>query len=615
MADRLRAVNLTTNAKIDIKNIDVDSHAHVKWDDVCHREHSQNHSFATLILTYSLSVQLRVITPNALCGKLSANLLIVKMFVPTKSYTPNLTVQRAPHKTDYLVVQNAVVYDTGLSDRARHIAEMIIGFPKNWTIIPKNIATLMGKHVNTIYKYLRELVDYGLLIRTKVKNQFGQWNGYSYFLIEPTEKGGNKASNPVPDKVTVSQKTEFRKAESPKLCPLTNTEINNYLDKELAIDLSPTSLKSEPDERDFWSSDFEDQEAIEVHFCQQTTTPEITSTALVSGEGESSAASYKKPTLDTTKSNRKQRRTAQDKGTWLERGQEKGLWQSEEELKSFMGALYLHADKNPRLHSKGKWVESEIEKTCTNGTGTHWIEYTAGLSIGAADKLPWSDIDGNVDPSFKSYVEQSKFGEAGNSTSRAVELAAQVFASPAKATLMWNEYQRRLERELEEKAKCARLGVTYDAPTVLKPKVEISADRTAQTQQILQIDAAPQLDQPAIAPATVTLEAEDDNKFDNIDWDTLKTESEAKMKLLELGIDMSISKPQPQATPLSAVYGESKPVDQDEVREYNIWLDLAKAKGLVSYGYSESGRLLAVLADDLTALPWKDARSLFGNLD
>ena len=535
------------------------------------------------------------------------------MFVPTKSYTPNLTVQRAPHKKNYTVVQNELWDDEGLSDRARAVAQLILMKPTGWKVIPKDIAKSLGRHVDTVYKYLRELVDYGLLIRTKIKNQFGQWSGYSYDLVEPTVMGGNRASSPVPE--LISEKPVHGESGYGKNRPLINTEINKYSDKELVIDLSPTSLKSEPEERDFWSSDFEDQEAIEVHFCQQTTTPEITSTALVSGEGESSAASYKKPTLDTTKSNRKQRRTAQDKGTWLERGQEKGLWQSEEELKSFMGALYLHADKNPRLHSKGKWVESEIEKTCTNGTGTHWIEYTAGLSIGAADKLPWSDIDGNVDPSFKSYVEQSKFGESGNSTSRAVELAAQVFANPAKATLMWNEYQRRLERELEEKAKCARLGVTYDAPTVLKPKVEISADRTAQTQQILQIDAAPQLDQPAIAPATVTLEAEDDNKFDNIDWDTLKTESEAKMKLLELGIDMSMSKPQPQVTPLSAVYGESKPFDQDEVREYNVWLDLAKAKGLVSYGYSESGRLLAVLADDLTALPWKDARSLFGNLD
>ena len=543
------------------------------------------------------------------------------MFVPTQSYTPNLTVQRAPHTKDYLVIQNAVIYDTGLSDRARTIAAMILGFPTDWKVIPSHIATLLGKHVNTVRKYLSELVDYGLLIRTRLKNKFGHWNGYSYVLVEPTEKGGNQISNPVSEPVSsTSQKTVHRKTVHQNLCPLINTEINDYKDKEVIIHLSPTSLKSEPEERDLWSSDFEDPEVIEAYLCQPIEGLEITSTALVSSGGESSAVSYKKPTLATTKPNRKQRRTAQDKGTWVERGQENGLWQSKEELEGFTVALYSHAANNPRLHSPTKWVESEIEKTCTNGSSFHWIEYQAGLRIGTVNKKPWSDIDGNVDLSFRSYVEQSKFGESGNSTSRAIELAAQVFANPAKATLMWNEYQRRLERELEEKAKCDRLGVTYDAPGVLKPKHEISADRTAETQQVLRIDAAPQIDQPVIAAAATAMlegEAESDYDFDSIDWDTLKTESEAKLKMLALSMDMGISKPQPQVTPLSAVYGESKSVDQDEVKEYNVWLDLAKAKGLVSYGYSDpnSKRLVVVLADDQTAIPWKDAKSLFGTLD
>lgn len=541
------------------------------------------------------------------------------MFVPTQSYTPNLTVQRAPHKTDYLVIQNAVIYDTGLSDRARTIAAMILGFPTGWKIIPNYIATLLGKHVNTIYKYLNELVDYGLLICQRLKDKFGRWNGYSYLLIEPTEKGGNQISNPSSEPTSsTSQKTVHRKTVHQNLCPLINTEINNYQNKEIVIDLSPTPQNLEPEERDFWSSDFEDPEPIETYLCQPIATPEIISTALVSSRGESSAASYKKPTLATTKPNRKQRRTAQDKGTWLERGQENGLWQSQEELDGFMVALHRHAANNPRLHSKGKWVESEIEKTCTNGTSTHWVEYQAELRIGTMDKKPWTDIDGNVDPSFKSYVEQSKFGDSGNSTSRAVELAAQVFADPAKALLMWNEYQRRLERELQEKAKCDRLGVTYDAPGILKPKYEISADRTAQTQQVLRIDAAPQIDQPVIAPATALEgEAESEFDFDNFDWDTLKTESEARQKLLEVGIYLNAPQPQRQVTPLSAAYGEPKSVDQDEVKEFNIWRDLAKAKGLISYGYSnpDSGCLVVVLADDQSAMPWKDARSLFGTLD
>ena len=109
------------------------------------------------------------------------------------------------------------------------------------------------------------------------------------------------------------------------------------------------------------------------------------------------------------------------------------------------------------------------------------------------------------------------------------------------------------------------------------------------------------------------LEAGSDYDFDNVDWEMVAAKAEAKM--LALGVSMSISKLTPQVTPLADIYREPKAIDQDEVKQYNAWLDLAKAKGLVSYGYSDSGRLLVVLADNETAMPWKDARSLFGNFD
>jgi hypothetical protein len=533
------------------------------------------------------------------------------MFVPNQSYIPNLTVQRAPHKANFTVVQNQLMDDKGLSPFARLIAHHIISKPDGWKVIPKNIAVVLNRHVDTIYKYLRELVEYGLLTRCKVKNKFGQWSGYSYVLIEPTEIGGNPHSKTDAEpNNSVQEKTVTSQTIHGKTCSLINTEVNKYQDKKL--DLSPTSLTLELEERDLWDSNLSDPEVIESPIRQQIEAIEATSTALVSREGECSAASYKKPTLATTKN--KQKQAVQSSGTWFERGQENGLWQSKKELDSFMVALHTHAANNPRLTLKGKWVESEIEKTCTNGTGTHWVEYQAGLNIGTIDKLPWSDADGNINLSFRSYVEQSKFGEAGNSTARAVELAAQVFACPAKATLLWNEYQRRLERELEEKAKCDRLGIVYDTPGILKPKYEISTDRTAETQELLQVNAAPQLIQPILSPTTQsTLEAESSHDFDNIDWESITIESEVKLKMLALGINMNISKPKPEITPLSEIYKEPKSIDRTEIDRFNIWLDLAKAQRLVSYGYSDAGVLIVVRADENSAISWQDARSLFGD--
>jgi hypothetical protein len=218
-------------------------------------------------------------------------------------------------------------------------------------------------------------------------------------------------------------------------------------------------------------------------------------------------------------------------------------------------------------------------------------------------------------------------GESGNSTARAVELAAQVLSDPFKAGLMWNEYQRRLEREVAEKAKCELLGVAYDAPCVLKPKPLIDSEATAQTQQLLRIDDASQVCQPAmgsIAPV-LALEAEVEPSESLVvgeaPWDGIAQkmvaieESQSQPvgiveKMERLREKMGFSKP--EVTPLSDVYREPKPVDQLEAVEFKAWYDLAKAAGLVDYSYSDARCHAIVVLVGGEALPWRDARKVLG---
>jgi hypothetical protein len=222
-------------------------------------------------------------------------------------------------------------------------------------------------------------------------------------------------------------------------------------------------------------------------------------------------------------------------------------------------------------------------------------------------------------------------GESGNSTARAVELAAQVLGDPFKAGLMWNEYQRRLEREVAEKAKCELLGVAYDAPCVLKPKPLIDNEATAQTQQLLRIDDASQVCQPAvesIAPA-LALEAEVESAESLVGeapWDAIAAkmvaieESQSQSadpsavgimeKMERLREKMGFSKP--EVTPLSDVYLEPKPVDQVEAVEFKAWYDLVKAAGLVDYSYSDARCHAIVVLVGGEALPWRDARRVLG---
>jgi hypothetical protein len=550
---------------------------------------------------------------------------------------------RTVHTKNFFTAQNEFARDRRISSQARGMMTNLLTRPDNWVINIDFMCEEMCMGIVAVKNALQELETYGYVIRERIRDSAGRFIGARHFIVESPELQDK-------DEILRAFKPKVRKAKiwNPlvrQTDPIRNTESNNYQNEEI-LNLSPTPQKFQyqEEEIDFWldspSESIQPEVAqtksldLEVSNVDQQE-PELTanlSTAIIPDEERSSAVDYIQTTVSNIKPTRKERQSAQRNATWVEFGKENGLWKSLEELQGFMTALYCHAVNNPRLHTPSKWVESEVQKTCDRGTGTHWVEYITGLEVGTIDQKPWTDVSGNVDLSFRSYVEQSKFGESGNSTSRAVELAAQVLSDPFKAGLLWNEYQRRLERELEEKAKCELLGVAYRVAGVLMPKSLVSAAATAQTQQVLGIDAAAPLSQLSIASgatcghvwseatsdpcvagreaiaqsvAVPALEAEVESSLGEAPWDLIA----AKMAML--GEKMGITKSGSAAIPLSEVYGEPKPVNLLEAKEFSVWYDLAKAQGLVDYSYGDSNcHAIVVLADGVTALPWREARDL-----
>lgn len=540
------------------------------------------------------------------------------------AFTANCQIIRADHQTGYNKFQNNFFRNHDLSRTARLVHGYFLSNSDNWHVTLKYAARDLGMCQTTLTKYICELMDKGRIVRERIRSENGWFGGYQYTVFEqPPEKNIDPPPEPPQSrrKISVTEKLDNQNLRVILKTKSTNNQSNK-------LDLSPTPQIWEEDEIDFWSvSDSEpeacqavsfvpaemvDPEPVEINLGYASPTADLC-TAPVSSEGESFAATYKKTTEITTKVTRKERRTAQREATWVEFGKQNGLWESLEELQGFLTALYTHAVNNPRLHTPSKWVESEVQKTCERGTGTHWTEYRAGLQVGTIDQKPWRNVYGNVNPSFRSYVEQSKYGESGNSTTRAVELAAQVLSDPFKTGVIWNEYQRRLERELEEKAKCDQLGIAYDAPNVLKPKSEVSAADTARTQQILGIDADPQTYRPVIVQSVnvpVLEAAETESDFGEAPWDKIAADMKAKMAVLGAKMGLSGSKCEPQVTQLSEVYAEPKPVNQTEAQEFKLWYDLVKAEGMVDYSYADSTHhAIVVLVDGVTALPWREARA------
>jgi hypothetical protein len=549
--------------------------------------------------------------------------------------SPNIQIIRSPHKINFSVINNVGIDDPRLDPTALAILMKRLRKPDTWKLIPKVIAKEMGKNIETIRKYLNQLAEYGYLVKRMIKNARGQYAGYQYVLVEDgTGEDLEICSDPLPGKETLkslacnphgygkTEKTEDGLPGHGNSEDIVNTKESNYRSKQIQ-DLSPTPHFKVEEEIDVWSDSYSDSSQVELTpitlepepskiDLQETEQVKNPCTETIPSVDRSSAAAAEKTIVSTVKPTRKERRSAKHDATWVEFGEQNGLWQSLEELQSFMAALYAHAVNNPRLHTPSKWVESEVQKTCDRGTGTHWTEYCAGLQVGTIDQKPWADVHGNVNLSFRSYIEQSKIGESGNSTARAVELAAQVLSNPFKAGLMWNEYQRRLEREVAEKAKCDLLGVTYDAPCAFKPKPLIDNEATAQTQQLLRIDDASQVCQPVMESKPVlALEAEveaSESVVGEAPWDAIA----AKMLALEEKMGFSPSSSQPQVTPLSDVYREPKPVDQSEAAEFKAWYDLVKAAGLIDYSYSDARCHAIVVLVGGEALPWRDARRLLG---
>jgi hypothetical protein len=533
---------------------------------------------------------------------------------------------RVPHVKNFSKIQNEYQTDRRIGPHAKAIIGNLLIRPDNWVINIKFLCAEMRMGVVAVKKALQELEKYGYIVRERVKDAAGRFRGTNTRIMEVPlfmeEEAPSESFSPTVQEPTVRNSAIW------KTDHIVSTESNNYGNEQI-LNLSPTpqNFQYQEEEIDFWLDSPSD--AIQPEVAQtkildfgasniDLQEPEVNinlGTALISGEERFSAADYNQTTISNIKPTRQERRSAQREATWVEFGKQNGLWESLEELQGFMTALYRHAVNNPRLHTPSKWVESEVQKTCDRGTGTHWIEYVTGLQVGTIDQKPWTDVAGNVDLSFRSYVEQSKFGESGNSTSRAVELAAQVLSDPFKAGLLWNEYQRRLERELEEKAKCDLLGLAYRVAGVLMPKPLVSAVATAQTQQVLGIDAAAPLCVLGISQseryanaqsvAVPALEAKVESSLGEAPWDLIA----AKMAML--GEKMGIAKPGSAAIPLAEVYGEPQPVDLSEAKEFSVWYDLAKAQGLVDYSYADSKcHAIVVLADGVTALPWREARNL-----
>ena len=253
------------------------------------------------------------------------------------AFTANCQIIRADHQTGYNKFQNNFFRNHELSRTARLVHGYFLSNSDNWHINLKHASRDLGMCQTTLTKYICELMDKGRIVRERIRSANGWFGGYKYTVFEQPPA---KSIDPLPEPVESRRKISVtEKLDNQNLRVILKTKSTNNQSNEL--DLSPTPQIWEEEEVDFWfvsdpepeayqtvglvAAEMVDPEPSQIDLGYVSSTEDL-STAPVSGEEESSAADYKNTTVVTTKVTRKERRTAQRKATWLEFGQENGLW-------------------------------------------------------------------------------------------------------------------------------------------------------------------------------------------------------------------------------------------------------------------------------------------------
>jgi hypothetical protein len=140
-------------------------------------------------------------------------------------------------KCNFSIIPNSVIQDDELSDRARFLFCYMATKPDDWQFYQKPLAKALGYSLETLRKYLDELLESGWLMRETRRGERGRFDTYDYTLLEsPYRKN--------PDTV----KDGHGKTPTRKKSVLTNNrpiQNNNHILKNTSTNFAETKFRRE----------------------------------------------------------------------------------------------------------------------------------------------------------------------------------------------------------------------------------------------------------------------------------------------------------------------------------------------------------------------------------
>jgi hypothetical protein len=149
-----------------------------------------------------------------------------------------MTIERAPRRTNWTVIDQDTLNDPRLSFRARGILAWILDKPDNWRTTSTALARVGKEGRDAIRAALNELEDAGYLVRRRNRTDDGRWYMTTH-VMEVSE------TNPL-----VAPKTDFQASEN-----------------QASVSQAPSFAKTKNKARNLHSVDNVVQHAPESHQC------------------------------------------------------------------------------------------------------------------------------------------------------------------------------------------------------------------------------------------------------------------------------------------------------------------------------------------------------------
>ena len=135
------------------------------------------------------------------------------------------------HKTKgYTVMSNHHLREKEMGLKAKGLLSLMFSLPEDWDYSIAGLVTLSKDGKDSVMTALKELEHFGYLVRTRLTDELGRFNGYDYDIYEEPNPTIPKEETPYAEKPNMDNPPQLI-TNQPKTDELTKEKPNDKLDK------------------------------------------------------------------------------------------------------------------------------------------------------------------------------------------------------------------------------------------------------------------------------------------------------------------------------------------------------------------------------------------------